>query len=681
MDEGAAPAALAPDGRRAGIAAALAAGAFALYAQTAGSGFIHFDDNRYLTQNPMVQGGLSWAGVAWAFTTFHASNWHPLAWLSHMLDVQLFGMSPGAHHLVNAALHAVNTALLFWLLARATGATWRSALVAALFAVHPLHVESVAWVAERKDVLSTAFGLGALHAYVSWARRPSARAAAAVLGLYALSLLAKSMWVTFPAVLLLLDVWPLGRVEGVPGVTPAPGAPFGRVRPGRALAEKVPLAVLAVVSSALTIVAQHRGGTIAGLDLGLGARLANAGVAYVAYLAKTVWPWPLAVLYPFRVGGIPAWQAVATWAFLAAATAVALRARARAPWLAVGWLWFLGTLVPVIGIVQVGAQAYADRYTYWPLVGIFVAAVWSGHELLARRGVPARAAAALGGAVLVALAVVTSIQLGFWRSHEALFRHTIAVTESNGLAYGALSEGLRADGRQVEAIAASEEAVRLNPNDARLWNNLGVTLREAGRLEDAKASLSRALAVNPEHAGAWRNLGDVLVDQGDRDGASAAFERATQIAPQDGEAWARLGGVAMRGGDSARAIDAYQRAVAVLPSHFTAWTNLAVLYQSTGRVPEARHAFETAAALRPGSFVALRNLGVFQTKTGDLAAAISAFRQALRIQPGDVDVLHRLGVANAMLGIRPEALAIAAQLDPVDSGAAADIRARLPPEP
>ncbi|HSN92229.1 MAG TPA: glycosyltransferase family 39 protein, partial [Anaeromyxobacteraceae bacterium] len=353
-------------------ALALAAGTLLLYAPVAGFEFVHLDDNRYVIDNPRVRGGISWDGVLWAFTTLHASNWHPLTWLSHMLDVELFGVRAGPHHLVNALLHAVDAALLFLALSRMTGARGRSLLVAALFAVHPLHVESVAWVAERKDVLSTLFGLLALLAYARHAERPRAGTYLAVVLAFAASLLSKPMWVTFPFLLLVLDFWPLRRMAGS---GPADGGD-ALARPvlplRRLLLEKLPLLALSAASSTVTVVAQGRGGSLAGLELPVPVRLANAAVSYVGYVRMTLWPADLAVFYPFREVG--AWEAIGAAALLAAATALAIR-RARAfPELAVGWLWFAGTLVPVVGVVQVGSQALADRYAYLPSAGLFLAA-------------------------------------------------------------------------------------------------------------------------------------------------------------------------------------------------------------------------------------------------------------------------------------------------------------------
>jgi protein O-mannosyl-transferase len=485
----------------------LALATLALYARVAWHPFIHFDDNRYVTENAQVQAGLTLAGVKWAFTTLHAANWHPLTWLSHMLDVQIFGLSPGAHHLVNAGLHAANAALLFLALARMTGAPGRSLAVAALFAVHPLHVESVAWVAERKDLLSTFFGLLALCEYARERRRIWLVAL-----LFALSLLAKPMWVTLPFLLLLLDFWPLGR--------------------GLRLAEKAPLLALSIGSSVITMVAQTAGDAVSALPLSV--RLENAIVAYVQYLGKAIVPWPLAIFYPHEGAALPAWKVAAALLLLAAISALAIVRRKQKPWLMVGWFWFLGTLVPVIGLVQVGAQALADRYTYLPLVGLFIALAWT-----IRRP-------AVAGAALAACCALTLHQLGYWSSHEALFRHALAVTPDNAVAEGVLSEGLLHDGKLDEALRHAQRSVDLDPHGSRHWNNLAAVQRTTGSWDEAHASLQRALAIDPGYALAWKNLGEASQHQGRNEDAAEAYAQLARLQPGNPAAWNNLGMTSMR---------------------------------------------------------------------------------------------------------------------------------------
>ena len=496
------------DRRRWAAAALLALGTLALYARVAGHQFLFFDDDRYVTANARVLGGLSWDGVRWAFGTFDVANWHPLTWLSHMLDVQLFGPSAGAHHLVNAVLHAVNAGLLLLVLSRMTGAPGPSLLVAALFAVHPLHVESVAWVSERKDLLSTLFGLLMLGAYAGYARRPGPWRYLLVALSLAASLLAKPMWVTAPFLLLLLDLWPLQRLEGSSVAADDRCPPLPGQSSWRLVTEKLPLLALSAASSAMAVAAQRGSGALMSLEeAGLGERLANALVSYIRYLWKTLWPAGLSPFYPRLAGGIPGWQVAGAAVLLLALSALALRRLRSSPWLLVGWLWFLGTLVPVIGLVQVGSQAMADRYTYLPVVGLFVAVAWEGARLAASWGERGRRAARLAGwAAVGLLSALAFRQIGLWRDHETIFRHAIAVDRDNGRAHLVLSQGLAARGRYPEALLHAQEAVRLEPWYARAHKNLGFVLYRTGLVDEAIAAFRQAIALQPDFAEAHGNL-------------------------------------------------------------------------------------------------------------------------------------------------------------------------------
>jgi len=618
------------------LAAALAAGAFALYARTAGYPFILYDDPQYVAENARVRAGLTLDNVRWALGTLHFSNWHPLTWLSYMLDVELFGPAPGPMHLVNAALHAANAALLFLVLVRATGARGRSLVVAALFAVHPLHVESVAWISERKDVLSTLLGLAAIGLYVRYARRPEPARLLPVVLAFALSLMAKAMLVTLPLLLLLLDAWPLRRL--------APWAagegPFPRVSPGRALLEKVPLLAMSAAASAVAIVAQGRGNAILE-DSSLPGRLSNAAMSYGRYLAKTLWPVDLAIFYPLPPGGFPAWQLAGAVVLLAALTAGAVALHRRAPYLAVGWLWFLVALVPVIGLVQVGAQAMADRYHYLPGIGLLVALVFGVHALAGRVGLE-RGPAALCSALAVAvLAGATFRQIGLWRDDETLFRHAIAVTEGNDRAHGVLGLRLRADRRLPEALAELREAARLRPGSARHWTNVGVVSRDLGLLPEAREALVRATGLDP---GSWR-------------------------------AWVALSDVERDAGNPAAALEALERAVRAGPADAATWSNLGVQRQAAGREEEAGEAFVQATRADPGSAQAWGNLGIFHAQAGRAAEAARALGEAVRLEPGNPKLLRLLATAQLGNGQRAAALATLDALARVDPAAAAQVRA------
>jgi hypothetical protein len=513
---GAAPAAGARGGRGAplAVAAALALLTFLALGRVAGNGFVGMDDEAYITGNAHVAGGLSLPAAAWAFRSTERSNWHPLTWLSHQADASLFGLDPAGHHLVGLALHAANAVLLFAVLRGASGALWRPAAVAALFALHPLHVESVAWAAERKDLLSTLLLLLALGAWLRRARRgggfPAATAA-----LFAAALLAKPMPVTFPFLLLVLDWWPLGRWApagvGPPG---AASARFGVLPPAALLREKAALFLLAAASCVVTYRVQEASGAMSGANAIPGAvRAANALVSYVRYLGKAAWPLELAVYYPFSTR-IPWWQWAGALLALVAASAWVLRSARRRPWLAAGWLWYLGTLVPAIGLVQVGGQALADRYTYVPLVGIFVGAVWAAGAGARRPGPGARAIPALVAAVVAALGLLSFRQAGYWRDGETLFRHAQAVSPGSWVILNNLGTALATRGRLAEAEEAFRAALRLEPFRAQLHGNLGRALAAQGRRAEAEQAYRRALLIDPRFAQARANLAALLAEPG-----------------------------------------------------------------------------------------------------------------------------------------------------------------------
>src|SRR5947207_2596243 len=425
----------------------LAVVTFAIYAQVIGHQFITLDDPTYIQENPMVNRGVTLAGLAWAFTTFHATNWHPLTWISHMIDCQLFGMNPGRHLLVNALIHVANTLLVFWFLLRTTHARWLSALVAALFAFHPLHVESVAWASERKDTLSTFFGLLSLIAYVRYAEAPSIRRYAWTAITLALGLLAKPMLVTWPFVMLLLDYWPLRRFE-ITSRREVATKVWPLVR------EKLPLFVLVAASAVVTSVAQSHAGAVRTVtEFPLALRLSNALVSYAKYLLLTFWPNDLAVFYPFPAAGIPAWQIIGAALLLIAITGFCFFQRRSRPYLIVGWLWFLGTLVPVIGLVQVGGQTMADRYFYIPSIGLFIAIVFGLADIAEKRRVGPWVSAAIANVVVLVLATLTNAQIHRWSDSFTLFEHTLAVTPPNAAIERSLGYALQRSGRLDEAAA------------------------------------------------------------------------------------------------------------------------------------------------------------------------------------------------------------------------------------
>ena len=505
---------------------AILAATLAVYAQVAQFGFVSWDDPLYVTANPHVRHGLSAQGVAWALTARDDSNWLPLTWLSHMLDVSMFGTWAGGHHLTNLLLHAIDTALLFALLFALTRAPLASAFVAALFALHPLHVEVVAWISQRKELLSTGFGLLAALAYVAWTRRGGAMRYAALLVAFAAALAAKPMLVTLPFVLLLLDYWPLART------------PWSAPRLRRLWLEKLPLFAMSAAASAIAFASQGLARHQAP-DVPLSLRLAHAAVAPFRYLELALWPSPLSVLYPHpyapELGGEP-WGAAtvaAAVAALCAISAAALSARRR-PYLAVGWLWFLGTLVPVIGLVQIGPQGLADRYTYVPLIGLFIALAWSARDLIAALGArfAMRAAAAAFAVVLLAvMGAASHARARAWRDSESLYLASLAATPRNPV----------------------------------LLYNLGLLRAQQGRTEDAVRSYEAALAIDPDHPAANNNLGNIRLRAGDPDGAIAHYRAALRRAPDDAEMLQNLGRVLAWRGELAEAVTQLEHAAQMAP--------------------------------------------------------------------------------------------------------------------
>jgi tetratricopeptide (TPR) repeat protein len=510
------------------------------------SAFINFDDDRYVTENPRVLAGLTGESVRWAFTTNDFGTYHPLTWLSHMLDVQLFGLDAGKHHRTSLILHTLNTLLLFLVLFRMTGALWRSALVAGLFAIHPLHVESVAWIAERKDVLSTLFWLLTLAAWLSYLNHRTTARYAAVCVLYAFGLMAKPMLVTLPFTLVLLDYWPLHRW------TLRSRETWGAI--SGMLTEKIPLFALSGIFCLATLIGQSATGAVGSLhEFPMLGRVANSLLAYGSYLGKTVWPAGLALLYPWTRESLLTWRVAGSAVLIAGITYASIASIRRAPYLAFGWFWFLGTLVPVIGLVQVGTQSMADRYTYVPLVGVFIALSW-GLAAVVKDSRPARAGAAvLAIAALTALFAATSNQVAYWKDNAALCEHALKVTSGNFVMYNNLGRALFDEDKTDAAIIHYTEALRIQPGYAAARNNLGAAYMKIGKSAEAAAELTIALNLKPEDPLAHYNLATLFARQGDLANAEAHFERALRVKPDFVDALKGSADVLERQGELAKA--------------------------------------------------------------------------------------------------------------------------------
>ncbi len=602
-------------GIAAGACAVLVLACIAIYGQTLSHEFINLDDDLYVTDNPHVQSGLGWANAGWAFTTERAMYMHPLTWVSHMLDCSLYGLHPWGHHLTNLLFHAAASVLLFLALRLLTGRLWPSAAVAALFAVHPLHVESVAWVSERKDVLSAFFWMLALGAYGLYVRRGGAVRYAAVVVAFVLGLMSKPMVVTLPFVLLLLDYWPVNRVDRA-----APLSVMARRTAWLAL-EKTPLFLITVLSCVSTLVMQVRGNNLSfGENVPFAARGANAVVVYVLYLVKTVWPSGLALFYPHPLAR-PLWQVAGATVALAAITLFCLRHARRRPYLIVGWLWYLGTLVPVIELVQAGKFSHADRYTYIPLIGVFIMAAWGVADLAAVWHVPRRVVSVASGITLVLLTVCAGVQTGHWRNNDTLFNHAIAVGQGSSHAFNILGALEMGRGHHEKARAYLTRAVDLDPENANALNNLGKLAMDEKRYEDAEVFLKRALDVDPKCFNALFNMGVLALGRGRHDEARSYLEKALSLNPDYVDALYNLGMVALG------------------QTHYD----------------EARTCFEKALGLNPKHVNALNNLGVCLIYQGQYEQAQHCLRKVLEIDPQHVSALENLGGVLAQLGHREEA--------------------------
>ncbi|HJQ75475.1 MAG TPA: tetratricopeptide repeat protein, partial [Gaiellaceae bacterium] len=609
-----------------------------VYAPVLWCGFVNFDDPEYVTDNGWVQGGLTWAGVGWAFRTFWAANWHPLTWVSHMLDVTLFGMAVGGHHATNVLLHAGAALLLFLALSRMTGAPWRSAVVAAVFALHPLRVESVVWISERKDVLSAFFWMAALYEYARYVERPGAWRYVVLLGVVVAGLLAKPMVVTLPFALLLLDVWPLGRLR----------LEWAARRTWMPLVlEKVPLLVLALATSAVVYMAQSAGGAVTPLTVQrFPLRVANALLSYVTYLGMTLWPSGLAIFYPYREI-YPPWQVAGAALLIGGVTAGALRWARRAPYVLVGWLWYLGTLVPVIGIVRAGDQSMADRFTYIPHVGLFVAVVWGVAELTAGWRARDRVLPAAVATVLAACVVVTELQLPHWRDSFALFGHALAVTERSALAHTNYGYALLERKRPTEALDHFRQAVELRPEYPKARLNLGLGLATVGRSEEAMVEYREAIRLSPDYPAPRYDLALELAEHGRLDEAIAEYRETLRIEPSHTKARNGLGLALANQGRLDEAIVEYEAALALDPRLAATHNNLAVALERLGRADEALAHYREAARLAPDDARAHFNLGAVLAGRERFGEAEAEYRLTLRLRPDLVET--HLGLGDALL--------------------------------
>jgi protein O-mannosyl-transferase len=614
------------------ICLVLAAGTFILYWPITHDGFTNFDDDGYITGNTHVTGGLTWPAIVWAFKSGYAANWHPLTWISHMVDSQLYGLNPAGHHLTNALLHIANTLLLFILLNMTTGAIWRSAFVAALFAWHPMHVESVAWAAERKDVLSAFFWMLTLIAYAKYAKAPKPTGSAALfyslaLLFFACGLMSKPMVVTLPFILLLLDFWPLGR--------------FNASSIKRLVIEKIPFLALSFCGSVATYLVQKTGGAVSSDPLSF--RIENALWAYERYIAKIFWPTNLAVVYPFPNYSLIVPAIVAALLLIICSVAF-ISLSQRLPYLFTGWFWFLGTLVPVIGIVQVGSASMADRYSYLPSIGLFILVTWGLSDFFQSPG-GKKFVAAAGIAALAGCFVLTDIQITYWRSSITLFRHALDVTMDNYVADACSGQALDAAGDDKDALGYCREAVKLDPDYAPGQFFLGTVLWKLGDTKDAFDCLNTAALVAPHDSGFQYNLGKFLLEQGFPDKAAVQFNVALKDNPDFAEAHNALGKTLLKQGKTKEAADELTRSVELEPGNAQFHYDLGTVLLADSQPARAADEFSEAARLQPDFALAEENLAVALAAQGKLGEAIVQFSKVVELEPTNAEAYFNLGLA------------------------------------
>ncbi len=568
---------------------------FAVYWQVQTHVFV-WDDQQYIANNHHIKSGLTLESISWAFTSTYAANWHPLTWLSHTLDIHIYGMEPGGHHLTNVFFHIANTLLLFLIFRRMTNALWQSAFVAALFALHPLHVESVAWVAERKDLLSAFFLMLTLWGYTRYVEHPGTGRYLMVAIFFSLGLMSKPMLVTLPFVLLILDYWPLKRFMSDKPVA------------GRLVLEKAPFFILSIISCIITYFAQQSGDAVGSLvHYPLIIRIENSLVSYMAYIIKMVWPFNLALLYPFPVSQ-PWWKVAGAFLSLIFMCLLVFKSIKQRPYLVAGWLWYLGTLVPVIGLVQVGSQAMADRYTYVPIIGLFIIIAWGTPELVSRLRNRKKVLAVTTVSLLLIITSVTILQLRHWAGSTAIFEHTINTTDNNCVMHYSLGNTLSDLGRLKEAMANYAEALRINPDYEEAYNNMGIILAKLGKLDDAILHYSRKLQEDPDNAKAHYNLGLAFARQNRLDEASIHFSQVLRISPDDAKAYYSLGLAFAKQGKMDAAMRCFHDGLRIDPDNAEAHNNLGIILVRKGRIEEGIASFRKALEIRPDFIAAQNNL-------------------------------------------------------------------------
>ena len=623
------------------IYAGLTLATIVAYAPLSHNEFVSYDDNLYVYENPNVRAGLTFESAGWAFSSLHGqtSYWHPLTWLSHMLDYTLFELNPLGHHITSLVLHIANTLLLFTVLRKMSSGFWQNAFVAATFALHPLHVESVAWVSERKDILSALFWILTMWTYLWYVKNPNKVIYLLALLAFAMGLMAKPMVVTLPFVLLLLDYWPLKRIRFAKWTSrnkPQSHNPENTIRQKAILSlvvEKIPFFALSVVLSVVTFMAQQKLGSIGTTEaFSISQRVANALVSYTSYIGKMIYPSRLAVLYPFPTN-LPVWKPALSILTLAVLTVSIICLTRQKRYLAVGWLWFIGTLVPVIGLIQVGSQAMADRYTYLPSVGFFIMVAWGAAELTYKQPYRKFVLTAAAGLLLAAFSVCTHRQVGYWQNSATLYSHTLAVTQNNSVIHYNYGNVLRDNGLPADAIEEFLKALQIDPGYVHARINLGLSLAGQGKHEQAIEHYTEALRIKPESAEAHSNLGLVLKSQGKLQEAIGHFRQALDSEPDMVEVHVNLGNALKSQGNLTEAIGFYRRALELKGDYAKAHSNLGVALEALGKLDDAISHYREALRIEPDYISAHINIGNALILQGRLDDAIGHYDHVLQFEP------------------------------------------------
>ncbi len=624
----------------------LAAVTFAVYLRVISNGFVNYDDNKYITENPYTQSGLNLNSIKWAFEG-KLDYWNPLTLLSHTLDCQLFGLNPAGHHMVNLLFHIINVLLLFGTLRMMTGAVWQSAFVAVIFAIHPLNVESVAWISERKNVLSTMFWLLTICSYWKYSKALNIKWYLLTLLFFVMGLMSKPMVVTLPFILLLLDYWPIQRLKSLSEWKTE----------GKLLVEKIPFFVLSAILCVITFLRQKAVGTVATIDeVPFSIRLTNAVVSYGKYITKEIWPTKLAVLYPL-LNEIVIWEIIVSAAGLVAISIFIIKYGRKSKYLLVGWLWYLGTLVPMIGIIQVGKQAMADRYVYVPMIGLFIIIGWGICELTEQwvhRKIILKISA---GGVIGALSILTFIQVGYWKNSITLFEHTLAAAARDShLIHYYLGAAYIDNGEYEKAKSELDNAIRIKPDYADAYNSLGIYYYKVGHYEEAIAACNQAIRMNPNDGEAYNNLGIDYYKLGRYEEAEKAYKQAISINPDFAEAYNNLGSLYGTEGYYEKLIEACKAAIKIKPNYAEAYYNLCIGYDRLGRYQESIEACKQMIQIKPDYAEAYLKLGIIYGKVSCYEDAINSYKQAIKINPNLAEAYNFLSRTYLIIGDKESAL-------------------------